>query len=346
MKNKAENLVSMILVGDVLIQREDPESTFTKTPSIFEADILWGNLEGIMSDAGEMLPWSGHNFHHMDLKMMSGLNGFHVVSLANNHTMDFGPKALIECMDTLSKKKIAYSGAGKNIAEARRPAILERKGTRIAFLAYSSVGVDGPLPYAAVIADSDRPGMAAVRVSPLYAAPQVNPHDMEKMKEDIKNAKTSADVVVVSHHWGESCSHATTPHQWAIGHESIEAGADLVIGAHPHMLQGIEIYKDKVICYSLGAFAYDRAGELRKWEFPLEMGHGIIKCVISDKEIQNISFIPTLVGEGQTQHRHPEIVTVDDPEGRKVFELMDKLSKELGTNLTIEDGEIAVFKKR
>ena len=114
MKNKTDDFVSMIFVGDLLIQREDPELTFAKTASIFEADILWGNLEGIMSDVGEMLPWVGHNFHRMDLNMVSGLKGFHIVSLANNHVMDFGPQALFQCMDALSKKEIAYSGAGRN----------------------------------------------------------------------------------------------------------------------------------------------------------------------------------------------------------------------------------------
>lgn len=344
MKGKVENVVSMIFVGDLSIQREDPESTFAKTPSIFDVDVLWGNLEGVMSDVGEKLPLGGHIFHHMDLKMMSGLKGFHIMALANNHIMDFGPEALYQCMDGLAEMKIASLGAGKNIAEATKPVVLERKGARIAFLAYTSVGVDGILPYAMVIADSDKPGVAAVRVSPLYAYPNVNPHELERMKENIKKAKGLADVVVVSHHWGESCSHATTPNQWAIGHASIDAGADLVIGAHPHMLQGIEIYKGKVICYSLGAFSYDREGVIRKWELPLEKGHGIIKCMIADKAIQNISFLPVLIGEGQTKHRHPEIVTPNAGEGRKVYDLMDKLSKELGTNLAIEDGEITVFK--
>ncbi len=345
MKSKTENVVSMTFVGDLSIQRDDPESTFAKTPSIFDADVLWGNLEGVMSDAGEKLPWGGHIFHHMDLKMMSGLKGFHIIALANNHIMDFGPAALSECMESLSKMKIASLGAGRNIAEATKPVVLDQKGTRIAFLAYTSVGVDGILAWSTVIADTDRPGVAAVRVSPLYAYPNVNPHDLERMKEDIKNARRLADVVVVSHHWGESCSHATTPNQWAIGHESIDAGADLVIGAHPHMLQGIEVYKGKVICYSLGAFNYDREGVIRKWELPLEKGHGIIKCLVADKAIQKISFLPVLIGEGQTQHRHPEIVSPKAGEGKKVFELMDRLSKELGANLTIEDDEITVFKK-
>jgi len=346
MKSNDQNVVSMIFVGDLSIQREDPELTFSETPSIFDVDILWGNLEGVMSDAGEKLPWGGHIFHHMDLKMMSGLKGFHIMALANNHMMDFGPEALFQCMDGLSKMKIASLGAGRNVEEATKPVVLKRKDTRIAFLAYTSVGVDGILAYATVIADHDRPGVAAVRVSPLYAPPNVNPHDLEKMKQDIKKTKGLADVVVVSHHWGESCSHATTPNQWAIGHESIDAGADLVIGAHPHMLQGIEIYKGKAICYSLGAFAYDREGVQRKWELPLEKGHGIIRCIISDKRIQKISFLPVLIGEGQTKHRHPEFITPDNPEWRKVFELMDKLSKELGTTLKIEKGEIIVSQRR
>ncbi len=150
---KGENgAISIICVGDLLIQREDPESTFSKTRSIFDADILFGNLEGVMSDVGEMLPWSGHNFHRMDSRMVSGIEGFHVVSLANNHVMDFGPEALSQCLGVLSEKKIAWAGAGMDSFEARRPAVLERKGTRIAFLAYTSVGVDGPLPYVSAIA--------------------------------------------------------------------------------------------------------------------------------------------------------------------------------------------------
>jgi len=148
-----------------------------------------------MSDAGRNCPGRTH-FHHMDLKMMSGLKGFHIMALANNHIMDFGPEALYQCMDGLSKMRIASLGAGRNIAEATNLLSLKgRHAHRLFGLHFRSVeGFLRILQSSQIVTGRCGCGQSIsfICISQRY------PHDLERMKEDIKKAKGLADVVVVS----------------------------------------------------------------------------------------------------------------------------------------------------
>ncbi len=162
--------------------------------------------------------------------------GFNLVTLANNHSMDFGAEALAETQQHLDSAGITWIGAGVNLDEARKMALYTIKGKKIAFLGYS---LTQPLEF---FAGKARPG-----TTPGY----------EKLvTADVASARRQADYVIVSFHWGREASGAVQAYQRNAAHNAIDAGADAVIGHHPHVLQGIERYKNSIIFYSLGNFTF------------------------------------------------------------------------------------------
>ncbi|MBI2989536.1 MAG: CapA family protein, partial [Deltaproteobacteria bacterium] len=193
--NPAE--VSIYAVGDVIPNRPNPESLFELAlPPLKQADILFGQLEIPLSEKGEpqMQAFPGKRLRP---EWVSGLTyaGFHVMSFASNHHLDRGEQAYFETIDTLTKNNIAVIGVGKNIDEARKPLILERKGTKVAFLAYCSVLPRG------YEARGDKSGCAPMRASTSYeqvdwqpgTPPKIltfaNKDDLAAMVEDIKKVR-------------------------------------------------------------------------------------------------------------------------------------------------------------
>lgn len=330
-------MVTFVAVGDLYCSRDEPMTAVEKAlPVIKAADIAFCNLEGPITNKPHVrgpypLPQS--------LKTVDMLReaGFNIVSLANNHTLDCGFGGFSQTLSLLKKYDIKYVGAGMNISEARKPAIIECKGVRIAFLAYASFFPVGDP------ATSDKPGIAAVRVDPRFDPPHVDLDDLAEMQDDIKGAKTKADVVIVSHHWGADPSFTLTMHQKAIGHASIDAGADLVIGHHPHVLQGIEIYKGKIICYSLSNFIFDpipltgRIPDVFRdgWRESI-----ILSCEISREKVEEAFFYPIYINE----NGQPEILDARDERFRKIVNLMERLSKPFGTTFTIEENKVWIIR--
>ncbi|MEI6209308.1 MAG: CapA family protein [Desulfuromonadales bacterium] len=162
--------------------------------------------------------------------------GFNLVTLANNHSMDFGAEALAETVQHLAAAGIGWIGAGSNLDEARTMALYTIKGKKIAFLGYS---LTRPTEF---FAGLKRPGTA--------------PGYEKLVEEDIANARGQADYIIVSFHWGTEGTGAVQPIQRKMAHKAIDAGADVIIGHHPHVLQGIERYKSGIIFYSLGNFTF------------------------------------------------------------------------------------------
>ncbi|ABK98246.1 CapA family protein [Pelobacter propionicus] len=162
--------------------------------------------------------------------------GFNLVTLANNHSMDFGWPALAETRGHLKDAGIAWIGAGENLEQARRMALFTVRGKRVAFLGYS---LTQPLEF---FAAPRRPGTA-----PGYA---------KLVAADVAAARGKADYVIVSFHWGREASTTVQAYQRDTAHRAIDAGADVIIGHHPHVLQGVERYRRGIIFYSLGNFAF------------------------------------------------------------------------------------------
>jgi poly-gamma-glutamate synthesis protein (capsule biosynthesis protein) len=261
-------------------------------------------------------------------RMMDGIKaaGFTIVSVANNHVMDYGPDPLIDTLSLLDKNGIAHIGAGINIHEARKPAIIEKKGCRIAFLGYST---DVNQPGRRFPASETKPGIVPIRVFALFASPHLNLEDLEMMEEDIKEAKKNSDLTIVSQHFSISVggSHTLAPHQEAMAKNAIDAGADLVLGHGPHALQAFEVYKGKPIVYNMGNFVVDRDTEV--------LDSILISAEIDNKKITKVVFYPVRINEqGQ-----PEVVSFQSKSGERIKGLLQKITRRQNTEITFRGDE-------
>ena len=234
-------------VGDIMLdgsareimQEQGYDHAFDKMrPWLQKADIAFGNLEGPLTERGEPAPDKKYLFRSPPAKVAEALKaaGFDVVSLANNHSLDYGSVGLADTIAALDKVGVHHVGAGENLTVARQAAILHRNGLKVAFLAYS---LTFPEEFWAT----------ANRAGTVFGYREI-------VEGDIRAAKQKADIVVASFHWGQESKTQLRPYQVALGHAAINAGASLVIGHHPHILQSVERYKDGVILYSMGNFAF------------------------------------------------------------------------------------------
>lgn len=164
--------------------------------------------------------------------------GFQMVSLANNHAMDFGEIGLLDTIDYLNKVGLAHIGAGRNSEEAYAAEVIEIKGKQIAILGFSRV-----LPTVEWYATPYKPGIASG-------------YQLDRMVRIIKEVKNEVDYVFVFMHWGVERKQMPEPYQFHYAKAMIDAGADGIIGAHPHVIQGLDYYKGKPIAYSLGNFLF------------------------------------------------------------------------------------------
>jgi poly-gamma-glutamate synthesis protein (capsule biosynthesis protein) len=207
------------------------------------ADLAVVNLECPFTARGEKIP-KNFNFRARP-ELVSALlaGGVGAVSVANNHMMDYGPVGLFDTMETLDLAKLSHFGAGRTLLEARRPAIIERGGHKLALLGYFFLGTHNIEP-AEVLATETTPGVAG------------HPADLKLMKrmlrEDVTAARAQADVVIPFFHWGREGNHFPEAYQVELAHLAIDSGAAAVVGSHPHVLQGMELYRGAPIFYSLG----------------------------------------------------------------------------------------------
>ncbi|MBI4331966.1 MAG: CapA family protein [Chloroflexi bacterium] len=369
MSEERETSLTLIGVGDIVLAKKDQQSTFARAlPILRKADIAFFNCETPYATVGS--PNMYYAMAHDPAKMPAlAAAGFNVCTLANNHTGDWGVDAIVECRERLEALGIAVCGAGRNMTEARKPAIVERKGVRIAFLGYLCVGPDG------FMAEDNKPGTAVVRIHTLYEQADPQPgtppsiitfaykEDLQNMIEDIRKARELADIVVVAPHWGLHHTPVVIPdYDYEVGHAAIDAGADLIIGDHPHILKGIEVYKGKVIMHAMSNFAMEhriaaKEGELRQmillksWAnamhklygppHPAEMAKSLIlKCVIADKKIQKVSYVPVML-ENWTD---PEPLTRKDERAQDIFRYIEDISRAVGfnTRFTWEGEEVVI----
>jgi poly-gamma-glutamate synthesis protein (capsule biosynthesis protein) len=242
-------IASFIAVGDISYSRSI-ERAYKKADDmnypfaligqyLQQADFVFGNLEtpitaGREIQSGEMIFRSNPG-----LEQVLKNNNFAIVSLANNHTPNFGDKGLEDTFSYLEKAGIKYVGAGNNELLARQPVYITSNGFKFAFLAYNDSDVV-PSSYEA----SAEPGTAFMNINHLA--------------EDISLAKKESDFVVVSMHSGTEYVPKPNSRQIEFAHAAIDAGADLVIGHHPHVVQTLEEYQGKYIFYSLGNFIFDQ----------------------------------------------------------------------------------------
>lgn len=210
-------------------------------------DLFLVNLECPFTSHGEKIPKNFNFKARPELVQSLIAGGVDAVSLANNHLMDYGLTGLLDTLATLDEAKIPYFGAGRNLAEARRPLILTKNGVRIALLGYFFLGERNIEPKE-VIATETTPGVAG------HAS---DVEVMERMMvEDIRAARSQADLVIPFFHWGREGQTQPEPYQVRLARAAAEAGAAAVLGSHPHVLQGIELHQGVPIAYSLGNFVF------------------------------------------------------------------------------------------
>jgi poly-gamma-glutamate capsule biosynthesis protein CapA/YwtB (metallophosphatase superfamily) len=248
----------LLFVGDVMLGRlvnrrlhhEPPAFPWGDTLPLFdEADARICNLECVLSDRGT--PWTAtpKTFHfRSDAKNVAVLRAAHVdiVSLANNHSLDFGYEALADMLMLLDASGIQHAGAGRTLEEAMRPALLQTDAGSVGLLAFTD---NEP----AWSASPEQPGVLYVPLDdPADPRPQ-------QLLRQVSATKATVDYLVVSAHWGPNWGEAPLPEHVRLGHALIEAGADVVFGHSAHILRGVELYQRKPILYSTGDFIDDYA---------------------------------------------------------------------------------------
>jgi poly-gamma-glutamate synthesis protein (capsule biosynthesis protein) len=258
-----DRVVTIAAVGDVMLAR-DLVTLMEKHGALYpfervahllrDADLTVANLEGALTERG--VPADKLYTFRTPPSLARGLAeaGIDVVSLGNNHTADFGREGIEDTLAALDAVGIRYAGAGLNEAAARRPALVEAEGLRIAFLSYTDVLEN-------TFAGPQAPGVA-------LATP-------EGIAEDVRAARAQADVVVVLLHSGMEYTDAPGPVQQRLARAAVDAGALLVLGHHSHTLQGWEWYGGGVIVYSLGNFVFDL-----DWEDLANLGPRAFQTVV------------------------------------------------------------------
>ncbi|MDC0709058.1 CapA family protein [Stigmatella sp. ncwal1] len=276
------------------------------------ADLFLVNLECPFTEGGEKLP-KNFNFRARPEFVNTLLAGsVDVVSLANNHMMDYGPQGLLDTLATLEQARIPYFGAGRTLAEARRPALVTVGGVRFAFLGYFFLGTRNIEP----------PQVYATETTPGVAGHFSDIQVMERMlREDILAAKAQADVVLPYFHWGREGTFEPEPYQIQLARVAIEAGAAGVLGSHPHVLQGMELYQGAPVVYSLGNFVFGG-----NWN-PREKRSALFQARFSPAGYLSSEIIPLRTD------RYPEVpiqpVIVTGPEAEAVMRLLATSSEKL-----------------
>jgi len=352
-----------LATGDLAMDREQYDESFVATRDLLRAaDIVFGQIETSFAERGTRLPQARHAvLARPDGAAALGRAGFNVVSMAGNHVLDWGNEAFFETKANLEAAGLQICGAGANIAEARKPARFTLPdGTRVAILAYSSI-----LPQA-YWADERRPGCAPMRAFTHYeqiehdqpgtpARIHTWPHreDLAAMEADIRKAKAEADVVLVSQHWGIHFVRASiADYQRDVARAAISAGADAILGGHPHILKGCELIDGKPVFHSLCNFATDLRmdpvhaasksfNEIRvlaeEWEpdfdslynFPKASRLSMIaRLEIAGGEVRRAGFLPLHIGRDAV----PRLAARGGAEHAEMVDYMTAVTGEAGLN--------------
>ena len=259
---KDPNFVTLFFAGDIMLDRgvrnsvvknfnNDYSALFEKTKELSElmkkSDVIFANLEGVASDQG--IDQKNLYSFRMNPSVIPALRGagISILSVANNHIGDWGRIAFIDTLSRLKENEILYTGGGNDKTEAQTPVIIEKYGIKIGFLGFSDKGPE----YMA--ANADKAGIILAN----------DPN----FDEIIKNAAKQVDYLVVTFHFGEEYQNKHNARQEYLARRAVDDGAKIIIGAHPHVIEDTEIYKNSFIAYSLGNFIFDQS-----WSKPTMQG--------------------------------------------------------------------------
>lgn len=313
--NETKSEIGLSLVGDILLAENVGKKIdnfginypFERVKAVFsESDFTLGNLESSVAACGTAIKGKEYTFR-ADPKVLQGLkwSGINIVSVANNHVLDFGTDAFLETIKNLESSEINYIGGGENIDEAFKPVIVKKNDKKVAIFGASRV-----IPYVWWYAGENKPGVAGA-------------YNPERLISEIKNIREQVDYIVVYLHWGTERETSPNKKQITLARQLIDSGADVVAGSHPHVLQGFEFYKGKLIAYSLGNFVFTNYGSPTI----------ILNIKLDNNRVQSASVIPCIIN-----NYVPE--PVETKEGKqKIYDLLEQRS----INMRIVDGNIFEF---
>jgi len=374
MADTQDGIVTLMTGGDIGPVYE-PTEEFAEliSPLLQQADIRLGQCEHTYSERGEIPhyaygPGGQHSRLHPKMAGVWDAAGIDIVSLASNHAMDWGPDALLDSIDLFRSMGKIVIGAGRDGEEARKPAIVEKNGVKIAILAYCSVLRDGQA------AGKNKSGVSPMRAHTHFAAEEFQPgspprvistpheDDLEALKEDVRKAKQQADVVIVTIHWGMRIVAKTIcTYQPPIAHAAIDAGADLILGHHAHSIKAIEVYKGKVCFYSIGNFmttgspktspnSYDWnvvwhridkecLAPNGRYFFPTHCRMTMVpKIIMSKKGVERVSFYPAYINP----RAQPYQIKSNDQKFSEILEFTEWVSDQVPHKFRVEGDEIVV----
>ncbi len=272
--------ITIVITGDVMLARSvntqmratNDRFPFNNTADYLRGfDLTVGNLECVVSTLGSPIPGKDFTFEANPIgfgRLQAA--GFDVMSVANNHSGDYGKDAFMDMLNHLPNYGITTLGGGANLAAAHTPVIKTVRTTTVGFLAYCEIGPD------TFAATSTTPGHAWL--------------DPTLMRADIQALRPKVDYIIVFTHWGIEYVTVEDGDQQAMAHAAIDAGADFVVGAHPHVRQPSEIYRGKPVVYSLGNFVFD--------EMPgYEESHGnVLELTLQGSQLLNWKLRGSVIG--------------------------------------------------
>jgi poly-gamma-glutamate capsule biosynthesis protein CapA/YwtB (metallophosphatase superfamily) len=308
----------LALIGDVMLGRLVNEALKTMPPAYPWGDTLGTlrssevricNLECVLSDRGA--PWgrTPKTFHfRTDAKNLEALleAGIDIVSIANNHSLDYEYEALFDMIATLQKARIRFSGAGADLDHASRPAVLQAGNITLGFIAFT---------------DNEPEWEAAERQAGIHYVP-MDPTDERAMRllDLVRETKKRADILIVSAHWGGNWGYEPAPEHVPFGRLLIDSGADIVFGHSCHVFRGIEIYRGRPILYSTGDFVDDYAID----EIERNDEAFIFVIETEEKRISGLTLYPTVISHMQARLALPR-------DAAAIAARMQRLCEQLGT---------------
>ncbi|MGE5372646.1 MAG: CapA family protein [Solirubrobacterales bacterium] len=321
-KQESTNTVTLLAVGDIMLARSlntltlryGDDYPFVEIQALLrDADLTFGNLESPISGRGRAMPGKQIAFRGRPvMAQILAQTGFDVLSVANNHAVDYDSEALEDTLNLLWEKGVAAVGAGENIDEARQPVIIEKDGVRVGFLAYTifadtwfHAGYKRPFR-----ATEERSGVA--------------PLEEEMILEDLAALKPRVDIVVISLHWGVEYQHTPQPDQVKLAHRLIDQGATLIIGHHPHVIQGVERYNNGLIAYSLGNFVFDQNNHVNTRQGL------ILQTRLAKRGVKSVSVLPVFIDKSQPYQ-------MTGPDALQLLSQVNEMTRRLGTRCLVEN---------
>ena len=301
---EAGRVTTLTVVGDIMLGRRvgdraaaEGDPAYALRPMqrrLRAADITVGNLESTLSTAGP--PTQGGDSFAADPAVRRGLldAGFDAVGLANNHAGDYGDQALVITRHLLAESGLRPFGAGPNLVTARRPAVLTRHGVRFGFIGFNAIGETPE-------AGPGQPGSSSVSMPPRTGP--LDRAELDRLLGDVRRLAARVDVVTVVPHWGTQYTERPEPIQSYVARQLVRAGADLVVGGHPHWVQGASLVGDGLVVHSLGNFTFDMATP--------ETNEGLVlEATFWDDELKAVDFVPYRIGPDHA----PRLVPYDEAE--------------------------------